>query len=357
MAAGPDLFSPLQLGDLTLKNRMVMAPLTRNRSPGHVPGDIVRTYYTQRASAGLIITEATQVSPQGIGYVDTPGIHTEDQVRAWRTVTDSVHAAGGLIFSQLWHVGRVSHPDFHNGELPVAPSALPFPGKAHTPSGTKPMVTPRALETEETPGVVEQYRHAAAMAHRAGFDGVEIHGANGYLIDQFLRTASNHRTDAYGGSVTNRIRFALEVAEVVQSAWSRGRVGFRISPHFTSYGMGDTNPAETYTALLAGLEQIGLVYVHLIEPADTPAQARLGPMLHSVFRGRFILNGGYTQETGAQAIAGQVADAVAFGRPFLANPDLPERFSLGAPLNTPDTATFYTGGEKGYTDYPALAAA
>ena len=242
------LFSPYRLGDFELRNRLVMAPMTRSRAlDGNVPNPLAATYYAQRASAGLIITEATQVSPQGVGYIRTPGLHSAEQVAGWRTITDAVHRAGGKIFAQLWHVGRVSHPDFHDGALPVAPSALPVDGEAFTTRGPAKLVTPRALETDELPGIVAQFRPAAENAKAAGFDGVELHGANGYLLDQFLRDGSNRRTDVYGGSIENRARFPLEVADAVTGVWGPERVGYKLSPYFSGYSMSDSNPIETFS--------------------------------------------------------------------------------------------------------------
>jgi len=356
-----NLLSPVRLGRLELKNRMAMAPMTRSRAlvDGNVPNPLAVTYYAQRASAGLLITEATQVSPQGVGYIRTPGIHSLEQVAGWRKVTDAVHAAGGVIFAQLWHVGRVSHPDFHDGRLPVAPSAIGFEGEVFTSQGRKRVVTPRALETEEIPGLVEQFRRAAENAREAGFDGVELHGSNGYLLDQFLRDGSNQRTDAYGGSLENRARFPLEVARAVVDIWGAERVGYRLSPQpFPYAGMTDSNPAETFTYMASELNRLGLGYLHVTEAvsgkgAPSPEQ-RITPLLRKAFRGALIVNGGYDARAGEVAIARGEADLVAYGVPFLANPDLPERFQREAPLNAPDAATFFTGEEKGYTDYPAL---
>jgi N-ethylmaleimide reductase len=317
------------------------------------------TYYVQRASAGLIISEGSQVSPQGIGYMRTPGIHSAAQVAGWKKVTDAVHRAGGRIFIQLWHVGRVSHPDFHNGALPVAPSALPVDGYVHTPAGKKQIPVPRALETGEVPDIVEQFRHGAENARAAGFDGVEIHGANGYLLDQFLRSGSNRRTDEYGGSLGNRARLPLEVTKAVIGVWGGDRVGYRISPHMTAHSMSDANPRETFSHFTGELNKTGLGYLHLIEPLGgrmgfVPPEERLGPDLRRIFKRTFMLNGGYDLQSGNEAIARGEADLIAFGVPFLANPDLPERLRQNAPLNEPDMATFYAGEAKGYIDYPPL---
>lgn len=355
-----DLFDHYRLGDLELSNRMVMAPMTRSRAiDDGVPNSLAVTYYTQRASAGLIITEGSQVSSMGVGYIRTPGIYSPAQVEGWKRVTDAVHKAGGKIFLQLWHVGRVSHPDFHGGELPVAPSALPVEGQVFTPEGQKQIVTPRALELGEIPGIIEEFRRGAENAKAAGFDGVEIHGANGYLLDQFLKDGSNQRTDAYGGSVENRARLPLEVAEAVISVWGRDRVGYRVASHNSNYSMSDSNPVETFAYLAEKFDEIEIGYIHLVEPVAGPAAVPAGvplvkPIIRERFKGTFIVNGGYDAGSANAAIEQQGIDLVAFGVPFLANPDLPERFKKGAPLNKPDFATFYQGEEIGYIDYPAL---
>ncbi|XXF80722.1 alkene reductase [Myxococcaceae bacterium GXIMD 01537] len=361
MTTTSKLLSPLRLGRLELKNRIVMAPMTRSRAlaDGNVPNPLAATYYAQRASAGLLISEATQVSPQGVGYIRTPGIHSPEQVAGWKRVTDSVHAAGGVIFAQLWHVGRMSHPDFHDGRLPVAPSALPIEAEAFTYKGRVRMVTPRALETEELPGIVEQFRRGAENALEAGFDGVELHGSNGYLLDQFLRDGSNQRTDAYGGSIENRARFPLEVARAVVGVWGGERVGYRLLPQPYPYGgMKDSTPAETFTHMARELNRLGLGYLHVTENVSGNAvpdpEQRITPLLRKVFQGALIVNGGYDAQAGEAAVARGEAEFVAYGVPFLANPDLPERFRRGAPLNPPDAATFFSGEEKGFTDYPAL---
>jgi len=355
------LLSPFRLGGLELKNRMVMAPMTRSRAlvDGNVPNPLAVPYYTQRASTGLIISEATQVSPQGVGYARTPGIHSPAQVAGWKKITEAVHAAGGVLFAQLWHVGRVSHPDFHEGRLPVAPSAISANKEIFTYEGKKRSVTPRALETEEIPGIVEQFRRAAENALEAGFDGVEIHGSNGYLLDQFLRDGSNQRTDAYGGSIENRARFPLEVASAVASVWGAERVGYRLLPQSTPYAsMTDSTPVETFTYMARELNRLGLGYLHVTEAVSgegVPApEQRISPLLRKVFQGAFIVNGGYDARTGEAAIAQGEADLVAYGAPFIANPDLPERFRRGAPLNPADASTFFAGEEKGYLDYPTL---
>jgi N-ethylmaleimide reductase len=356
-----NIFSQIQLGDLQLPNRMVMAPLTRNRAgKGNVPQALNVKYYVQRASAGLIITEATQVSPQGVGYPLTPGIHTPEQIAGWKLVTDAVHQHGGRIFLQLWHVGRISHPSLQpNGELPVAPSAIAPAGEAQTYQGPQAFVTPRALETHEIAGIVEQFRQGAKNALEAGFDGVEIHGANGYLLDQFLRDGTNKRTDEYGGSIENRARFHLEITEAVVGVWGAHRVGMRLSPSGTFNDMNDSNPQATFGYLVAALNRFDLAYLHLIEAGEGDLRhggtAVPTSYFRSIYKGLLMVNGNYDRERGDAVIASGGADLVSFGVKFLANPDLPERFRLNAELNQPDFATFYGGNEKGYTDYPVLA--
>jgi N-ethylmaleimide reductase len=354
------LYTPFQLGEVALPNRLVMAPLTRGRtSEDRVPNDLMVEYYRQRASAGLIINEATIISEQAAGWVNSPGIYNAAQVQGWLKVTKAVHAAGGRIFLQLWHMGRASHPDFQpGGALPVAPSAVAIRGDIHTYDGKKPYPVPRALETGEIAGLVEDYARATRLAKEAGFDGVEIHAANGYLIDQFLRDCSNHRTDQYGGTVENRARFLLEVTRAVTSAWSPGRVGVRLSPTGAFNDMKDTAPAEVFGYAAEQLNAFGLAYLHVSEPLPGHPLATelppVAPLLRKKFHGPFMLNGGYDADLGGAAIAGGAADLISFGVPFLANPDLVERFRTGAALNAPDFATFYWGGAKGYTDYPTL---
>jgi N-ethylmaleimide reductase len=359
--AKPDLFSPILLGELTLPSRVVMAPMTRNRAgPGNVPGALAVEYYSQRASAGLIVTEATQVSPQGVGYPGTPGIHSDAQVAGWRRVTDAVHQAGGRIFLQLWHVGRISHPSLQpDGALPVAPSALAAAGEVFTATGPQPFVVPRALETAEIPKLVAQFADGARRAQAAGFDGVEFHGANGYLIDQFLRDGTNRRSDRYGGSLENRARFLIEVTEAVAGVWGTERVGVRLSPWGSFNSMSDSDPRATFGYAARALAPFGLAYLHLVEPAgDVPAGATpLAPELKAAFGGPLMLNGGYTRPLAEAALARGEADLVSFGASFLANPDPPLRLARNAPLNAPDPATFYGGDHRGYTDYPALAPA
>ncbi|OZC04372.1 alkene reductase [Rubricoccus marinus] len=358
------LLTPFDLGPLTLPNRMVLAPLTRSRHAETVPNDLAPTYYAQRASGGLLIAEATQVTPRGQGYPDTPGIHNDAQVEAWKKVTDTVHAAGGRIFLQLWHVGRVSHSSYHGGDLPVAPSPLAATGKAMTPSFEfVDFETPHALTPEEIAETVEAYREGARRAQEAGFDGVEIHAANGYLIEQFLSTGSNERTDAYGGSLENRLRFLDEVTEAVLSVWPADRVGIRFSFGLGTNGVHDANPAETFAAATRRMRDAGLVYVHGVRPnthsGNTGENGDLDvvKLMRDNFDGAVIANAGYDRASGEAELESGNADLVAYGRPFLANPDLPIRFAaqaagLDAPLNEPDQSTFYGGGAEGYTDYP-----
>jgi N-ethylmaleimide reductase len=360
-SANLDLFSSYQLGPLQLPNRLVMAPMTRNRAgPGNVPGPMNVTYYVQRASAGLIVTEGTQVSPRGQGYAATPGIHSAEQVAGWKLVTDAVHAAGGRIFAQLWHVGRISHPSVQeDGGIPVAPSALKPAGQIFTPSGMLDFVTPRALETAEVKEVVEEFRRGAANAKRAGFDGVELHAANGYLIDQFLRDKTNQRTDRYGGSVANRARLLVEVTEALAGEWGADRVGVRLAPTNPFNDIADSNPAATFSHAAGELARFGLSYLHIVEPGPTDPVAS-GEMpdirfFRHVWRGTLMGNKGYDLARANAAIHDGTVDLVSFATLFLANPDLPERFRRGAQLNAPDRPTFYGGSAKGYTDYPALA--
>jgi N-ethylmaleimide reductase len=354
-----DLFTAYNLGDIKLSNRMVMAPMTRCRAiEGNIPNPLAITYYVQRAQAGLIITEGSQVSPQGVGYVRTPGIYSPEQVAGWRKVTDAVHQSASKIFLQLWHVGRVSHSDFLSGELPVAPSALPVEGDIHTPFGKKKIEKPRALELDGIPGIIDKFRKGALNAKAAGFDGVEIHGANGYLLDQFLRDGSNHRTDQYGGSLQNRARLPLEVTKAAANVFGADRVGYRISPHFQRNSMSDSNTHETFSYLAEELNKLKLGYIHMIEQVAGPMlvapAARLASDVREIFEGTLILNGGYDAEKGNAAIQENATDLISYGSLFLANPDLPERFRRKAPLNAPDVATFYAGEERGYIDYPAL---
>ncbi|MBC7453835.1 MAG: alkene reductase [Massilia sp.] len=360
--AASDLFKPMQLGSLQLSNRIVMAPLTRSRAKeDDIPGDLTAEYYVQRAGAGLIISEATQISQQGKGYILTPGIYSAAQVAAWKKITDAVHAAGGAIFMQLWHVGRISHPSIQvDGALPVAPSAIKPEGQSYTSDGFVPMVTPRALETHEMASIVEQYRSAAHNAKAAGFDGVEIHAANGYLLDQFLRDKTNCRTDAYGGSIENRARLLLEVTAAVVEVWGGDRVGIRISPLSAFGDIADSNPLALFTYVVEQINSFHLAYLHAVEGDTGGAREVAGgfdqQILRRLFNGLYMANNGYDLNLALDARAGNTADLVAFGRPYIANPDLVERLRVVAPLNTPDAATMYGGGAGGYIDYPALEA-
>jgi N-ethylmaleimide reductase len=346
------LFDPLQVGPLTLPNRIVMAPLTRARAgASRIPNDLMRDYYVQRASAGLILTEATSVEPMGVGYADTPGIWSDDQVAGWARIVEAVHAAGGRIALQLWHVGRISHPMFLNDDEPVAPSAIAAEGHVSLVRPKVAFPTPRTLETSEIPGIVEAFRNGARNALRAGFDGVEIHGANGYLVDQFLQTASNRRNDGYGGSIENRARLMLEVADAVTGVWGADRVGMHLAPRGDAHSMGDETPAATFGYVAAELGKRGLAYLCVREYVG---ENRIGPQLKRQFGGVYIANERFTLETAQAVLAAGEADAVAFGQLFIANPDLPRRFAENAALNEPDFKTFYASGPAGYTDYPAL---
>lgn len=355
----PALLQPAQLGALTLPNRIVMAPLTRQRALGTIPNALMAQYYAQRASAGLIIGEGTQIDPMGVGFERTPGIHDAAQVAGWRGVTEAVHRAGGRILCQLWHVGRASHSLLLGGELPVAPSALRIePHQIMTPEGKRPYEVPRELRRDEIPALVGSFAAAAERAREAGFDGVQLHGANGYLIDQFLCDGSNQRGDEYGGSARNRARFLREVAEAVAAVWGAERVAVRLSPRGSSNGVGTSNRIETYGAAIDALKPVGLAFVELYDMRDghprAPEGPRLAPVLARQYGGNVIVNGGYDRETGITAIESGEAHAVAFGKLFISNPDLPRRFALGAALNEWDVNTFYTAGPEGYVDYPAL---
>ncbi len=356
------LAAPLTLGDLELPNRIIMAPLTRSRSkqPGDVPWEMNARYYAQRASAGLIISEATQVSPQGKGYAFTPGIHSDEQVEGWRLVTDAVHAAGGRIFMQLWHVGRISHVDVQaDGSAPVAPSAVRANSQVFTSadSGMVDVSEPRALATDELSGIVEQFRAGAQRAKDAGFDGVEVHGANGYLIDQFTRDGTNQRDDEYGGSLEGRLRLPLEIAQAVVNVWGAGRVGYRVSPTGGFNDIQDSDPVATFSLLAERLSEMGLAYLHVVEAfGDEARDNAVTGALRTAFAGTYMANGGYTPESGSKRVTDGDADSISFGSLYIANPDLVERIARGAALNAPDPATFYGGDERGYTDYPTLAA-
>lgn len=354
------LFQPYSLGALTLANRIVLAPLTRNRAgAGFVPGDLAATYYSQRASAGLQISEAAQISQQGQGYQDTPGIYTPAQIAGWRKVTDAVHAKGGHIFLQLWHVGRISHVDLQaGGAAPVAPSAIRAKGKTFVNNRFEEVSEPRALELHELPGIVNDFRHAAANAIAAGFDGVEIHAANGYLLDQFAKDGANQRTDAYGGSIENRARLMLEVAAAVVGEIGAKRTGIRISPVSPANGISCSDAQAQFDYIVDGLDALDLVYLHVVEGA-TGGPRDVAPFdyasLRKRFRNTYIANNGYDRELAAARLAEDQADLFAFGRPFIANPDLVERLKTDAPLAALDPKTLYGGGAAGYTDYPALA--
>lgn len=348
----PTLFDPVQIGDWNLPNRIIMSPLTRSRAGAErIPNALMAEYYAQRASAGLILSEATAVTPKGVGYADTPGIWSVEQVEGWKLVTKSVHDAGGRILLQLWHVGRISDPMFLDGDLPVAPSAIRPEGHVSLVRPIKPFVTPRALGREEIPGIIEAFRRGAENAMAAGFDGVEIHGANGYLPDQFLQDKTNHRSDDYGGSIENRARLMLEVTDAAISVWGASRVGMHLAPRGDVHDMGDSNLAATFGYVARELGRRGLAFICARESLGP---SRLGPQLKKAFGGAFVANEGFTKETANQVLEAGEADAVAFGVSFIANPDLPRRMALDAPLNEPRPATFYAAGPEGYTDYPPL---
>jgi 2,4-dienoyl-CoA reductase-like NADH-dependent reductase (Old Yellow Enzyme family) len=346
------LFDPLAVGELRLPNRILMAPLTRSRAgDSRVPNELMAQYYRQRASAGLILSEATSVTAMGVGYAGTPGIWSEEQIAGWQLTTRAVHAAGGRIFLQLWHVGRISHPAFLAGRQPVAPSAIAPEGNVSLVRPQTPFVVPRALAREEIPAVIEDYRRGASHAQAAGFDGVEIHGANGYLLDQFLQGRSNQRTDDYGGSIENRARLMLEVTDAVISVWGAGRVGMHLAPRGDAHTMGDSDPAALFGHVVRELGQRRLAFL-CVREHNGPG--RLGPQLKAAFSGAYVANERFTFESASHALAVGEADAVAFGKLFIANPDLPQRMKLRAALNEPDLSGFYAGGAQGYTDYPSL---
>jgi N-ethylmaleimide reductase len=354
------LFDPIALGSLNLKNRMIMAPLTRGRAgQSRVANDLMAEYYAQRAGAGLIISEATAVCPQGYGWPGAPAMYTDEHVAGWAKTTEAVHKAGGKILLQLWHMGRVSHPDFQGGDKPVGPSAIAAQGEAHTPDGKKPYVEPRPLATAELEDVRADYVRAAEMAIKADFDGVEIHAANGYLLDQFLREGSNKREDDFGGPIENRIRFPLSVVESVADIIGAGKTGVRISPSNPFNDMSDSNPQALFTAFARALNPLSLAYLHIMEPIDEAARfynpdVYATPVIRESYDGDVVVNGSYDKASGNKALAEGKADAVAYGVPFLATPDLVERYKRGAPINEPDPDTFYTVGAEGYTDYPTL---
>ena len=346
------LFSPVKIGAWELPNHIVMSPLTRCRaSEGRVPNAMMAEYYSQRASAGLIISEATSVTPMGVGYPNTPGIWSDAQVEGWKLVTDAVHKAGGRIILQLWHVGRVSDPVYLDGKLPVAPSAISFEGHVSLIRPKKAFVIPRALETEEIPEIVEAFRKGAENAKKAGFDGVEVHGANGYLPDQFLQDGTNQRTDRYGGSLENRARFMLEIVDAVTTVWDADRVGLHLAPRCDAHGMGDSDPAATFGYIATEAGKRNLAFLFAREGLEEP---RLGPTMKKLFGGPFIANQQLTAEDGGKMIAAGEADAISWGQQFIANPDLARRLAEGSDLNTPQPETFYGDGPVGYTDYPTL---
>ncbi|MDW5267729.1 MULTISPECIES: alkene reductase [Acidobacteriaceae] len=348
----PSLFDPIQLGDLQLPNRIFMAPLTRLRGTfDHIPTAMMIEYYTQRASAGLIISEGTPVDPMGVGYANVPGIWSQAQVEAWKPVTAAVHHAGGRIFAQIWHVGRISDPEFLNGQLPVAPSAIAASGTVSLLRPQRAFPTPRALELDEVKGVVEAFRRGAQNAQAAGFDGVELHGANGYLLDQFLQDGSNHRTDEYGGPIENRARLMLEAADAAISVFGAGRVGMHLAPRGDSHGISDSNLTATFSYVA---RELGRRKIAFIAAREHVGPDSIGPQLKQIFGGTFVANEAIDQQTGQQLLDEGKADAVAFGKLFIANPDLPARFAKHAPLNRPEPNTFYAPGRHGYTDYPSL---
>ncbi|MBV6289690.1 alkene reductase [Pseudomonas aegrilactucae] len=346
------LFDPITLGDLTLPNRIIMAPLTRCRADeGRVPNALMAEYYVQRASAGLILSEATSVTPMGVGYPDTPGIWSNDQVRGWTNVTRAVHGAGGRIFLQLWHVGRISHPMYLNGEAPVAPSAIQPKGHVNLVRPITGFDTPRALETAEIADIVDAYRTGAENAKAAGFDGVEVHAANGYLLDQFLQSSTNQRSDLYGGSLENRARLLLEVTDAVIEVWGAQRVGVHLSPRADLHDMGDADLTETFTYVARELGKRGIAFIC---SREKQAGDSIGPLIKAAFGGPYIVNERFDKASSNAALADGTADAVAFGVPFIANPDLPARLRADAPLNEPRPETFYAKGPVGYIDYPVM---
>lgn len=348
------LFDPITIGDITLKNRVIMAPLTRARAigGGRVPNALMAKYYAQRASAGLILSEATAVTPQGVGYADTPGLWSDEQVEGWKQVTAAVHAKGGVIFAQLWHVGRISDPSFLNGDAPVAPSAIAAEGHVSLLRPQRPYPVPRALDTEELAGVVAAYKKGAENAKKAGFDGVQIHGANGYLLDQFLQDKTNQRTDQYGGPIENRARLMLEVTDAVIEVWGADRVGMHLAPRRDSHDMGDSNPAETFGYVA---RELGKRKIAFIAAREAVGEDSLGPLLKKEFGGVFIANEKMDKVVAQSVLDSGNADAIAFGKDYISNPDLVERLKTDAPLNPWNAETFYGSSEVGYTDYPALA--
>jgi len=352
------LFDPVQLGDLSLSNRIIMAPLTRGRAgESRIPNDLMATYYSQRAEAGLIVTEATAVSPQGYGWSGAPGMYTDEMEAGWKKVVEAVHKQGGKIVLQLWHMGRMANPRL-TPDL-VAPSAVAAKGHLRDTPDKLEYATPRALDVSELPGIIDTYVQGTERALRAGFDGVELHGANTYLLDEFIRDGANKRSDEYGGSIENRLRFPLDVLRAVVDTAGSGKVGMRISPTNPNGGLTDSDPVKTFTAAANAISGFNLAYLHIMEPFPESGSAFPGtpyvtPHIRNAYQGNLIVNGGYTLETGNKAVNEGLAQGVAFGVPFLANPDLVRRLKLGAPLNKPDPSTFYTGGAQGYTDYPVM---
>ncbi len=357
----PSLFDPIRLGAIHAPNRIIMAPLTRGRATReHVPTPMMLEYYVQRASAGLILTEATGISQQGLGWPYAPGIWSPAQVAGWKPITDAVHAAGGRIVCQIWHMGRLVHPDFLGGQPPVAPSAITAPDQAHTYEGKKPYGEPRPLRLDEIPGLLNDYRTAARNAIEAGFDGVQIHAANGYLIDEFLRDGTNHRTDAYGGSIENRVRLLREVSTVVAETIGADRTGVRLSPNGLIQGCNDSNPEALFEAAAAALQQVGIAYLEMREPGDngtfgTRDRPPIAPLMRKAFTGPMILNSDYGPARAAATVEAGEADAIAFGRPYIANPDLVRRIAEGLPLANDVVRTWYSQGPEGYVDYPEAA--
>ncbi len=349
----PTLFDPIVLGELELKNRIVMAPLTRSRAnnEGRVPNDLMATYYRQRATAGLILTEATSVTPMGVGYANTPGIWSDEQVEGWKKITQAVHNEGGKIILQLWHVGRISHSMFLNGEAPVAPSAIQPAGHVSLVRPETPYPTPRALETDEIPAIIAAYKKGAENAEKAGFDGVEVHAANGYLIDQFLQDSTNQRTDHYGGSIENRSRLLLEITDAILEVWPASKVGMHLAPRMDAHDMGDSTPLQTFTYVAKELGQRKLAFIFTREHL---ADDSISPAIKSAFGGPLIANEGFTFDTAQNAVHTGRADAVAFGKDFIATPDLVARFKTSAALNELRTESLYQGHAEGYNDYPSL---
>lgn len=349
------LLTPIQVGELSLKNRMIMAPLTRSRAnnPGRIPNELMVEHYRQRAGAGLILTEATSVTPMGVGYPDTPGIWTTEQMDAWKPITQAVHEEGGCIMMQLWHVGRISDPRYLGGELPVAPSAVAAPGHVSHVRPKQPLMTPRALAIEEIRNLSTIYRTAALNAKAAGFDGVELHAANGYLFDQFMHASSNLRTDEYGGSLENRVRLLLEIVDVLMEVWGAGRVGVHLAPASDGAGLEDPDPKALFTYVAQQLDTRNIAFIFARE--DSSGSAWMGQQIRQHYRGTYVMNQGLDKARGEALLDAGHADAIGYGQLFIANPDLPERFRNHSPLNEPDRETYYFNAEKGYTDYPFLA--